>query len=305
MYADLIVEYIGQLEGELAGKTSEADELRQKNSELMAENARLTDLTRLLLSSPAFSDFLNDLSGTGPRSAAIQGLMRSPPQSQTPQPALAPKDVNPNQRRQSSTHTSMAMIPEESSNDADASDNHYNSANGSYGMFDAQVYALPVLSEAPDLDSIDFTLLNDKTASSTYTERSTALKFEPAPVEPITKHVDVPALDDIPFVCVEGGDDEEDLVSEASKHTMSVQYEHDPLYAEQPQTASSASSTVSEARYRALLDTPSSPPALEKFDLVVIPEALNVTEDTIVKFERNCRILDMMTERIERITGRP
>lgn len=55
-------EYIGQLEGEVAVKVHEADRLRAQNRALMEENRQLSDLTRMLLSSPAFSTFLGDLS---------------------------------------------------------------------------------------------------------------------------------------------------------------------------------------------------------------------------------------------------
>lgn len=60
-----VAEYIGQLESELAGKANEASDMRLQNRALMEENSRLTDLTRLLLSSPHFANFLNDF---GPNS---------------------------------------------------------------------------------------------------------------------------------------------------------------------------------------------------------------------------------------------
>ncbi|QGA15162.1 hypothetical protein EYB26_002818 [Talaromyces marneffei] len=58
-------EYITQLEGEVASKTNENNELRRQNHALAEENSRLTELTRMLLSSPHFSDVLNDLSTNG------------------------------------------------------------------------------------------------------------------------------------------------------------------------------------------------------------------------------------------------
>lgn len=56
-----MTEYIGQLEGELHAKSVEADELRVQNETLAAENARLTDLTRALLSSTHFSGSVGDV----------------------------------------------------------------------------------------------------------------------------------------------------------------------------------------------------------------------------------------------------
>ncbi|KMU82280.1 conserved hypothetical protein, variant [Coccidioides immitis H538.4] len=78
-------EYIGQLEGEVTAKTNEANDLRLQNRALMEENARLTDLTRMLLSSPHFNSFLNDIT--------VNGLPPSlQKQSSTPQ-AHAPTDI--------------------------------------------------------------------------------------------------------------------------------------------------------------------------------------------------------------------
>ncbi|RAL59858.1 hypothetical protein DID88_000487 [Monilinia fructigena] len=55
-------EYISQLEGEIAIKVNENMDLKSQNRALMEENTRLSDLTRMLLSSPAFSGFLDTLS---------------------------------------------------------------------------------------------------------------------------------------------------------------------------------------------------------------------------------------------------
>ncbi|KAI5306368.1 hypothetical protein KEM56_001205 [Ascosphaera pollenicola] len=61
-------EYIGQLEGEVAAKTNEANDLRLQNRVLAEENARLNELTSMLLSSPQFSSFLNENSDIPPPS---------------------------------------------------------------------------------------------------------------------------------------------------------------------------------------------------------------------------------------------
>ncbi|KZZ94059.1 bZIP transcription factor, bZIP-1 [Ascosphaera apis ARSEF 7405] len=61
-------EYIGQLEGEVAAKTNEANDLRMHNRALVEENARLTELTRMLLSAPQFASFLNEYSDIPPPS---------------------------------------------------------------------------------------------------------------------------------------------------------------------------------------------------------------------------------------------
>lgn len=83
-------EYITQLEGELNGKTQEADELRFDNEQLRTENAQLTDLARMLLSHPAFNTVLEDLSARGSSVAllASQNTQQLPTVQQNSQPAV-------------------------------------------------------------------------------------------------------------------------------------------------------------------------------------------------------------------------
>ncbi|KAF9883501.1 hypothetical protein FE257_003415 [Aspergillus nanangensis] len=77
-------EYIGQLEGEVAARTNEAHDLRLQNRTLYEENSRLTDLARMLLSSPHFSHFLEEMNANGlPLPSQSQ---QSQPQVQQPQP---------------------------------------------------------------------------------------------------------------------------------------------------------------------------------------------------------------------------
>ncbi|EEQ27124.1 hypothetical protein McanMca71_005310 [Microsporum canis] len=77
-------EYIGQLEGEVAAKTNEANELRLRNDALTQENARLTDFTRMLLSSSHFAPFLDELSTNG-----LPPNLGAQPQTQAPALQLA------------------------------------------------------------------------------------------------------------------------------------------------------------------------------------------------------------------------
>jgi len=89
-------------------------DLKSQNRALMEENTRLSDLTRMLLSSPAFSGFLDTLSSNPATQQA------PPPQQQAPiqheQPRQVRKDVNPygaQQQMQQQQHIGMVMIPEQ------------------------------------------------------------------------------------------------------------------------------------------------------------------------------------------------
>ncbi|KAF2769388.1 hypothetical protein EJ03DRAFT_95864 [Teratosphaeria nubilosa] len=131
-------EYIGQLEGEVALKVQEANNLRQENNALMHENDRYRNLIETLLRHPAFTPFINDISND----PAVLGMpqpqsqMHAPPPQQQPssqptpqpqqpqpqQPDMKPDFLNfdasqlqvPNQQSQSEQQQiGLAMVPEE------------------------------------------------------------------------------------------------------------------------------------------------------------------------------------------------
>ncbi|EJT76499.1 hypothetical protein GGTG_06418 [Gaeumannomyces tritici R3-111a-1] len=105
-------EYITQLESEIAGKVTENGDLRAHNRALQDENKRLQDLTRMLLSSPSFSDFLDRLSSNP---SQLPQPSQSAPQAeqQRPESRQMPKDVNPYATQQHRQQIGMAMIPEQ------------------------------------------------------------------------------------------------------------------------------------------------------------------------------------------------
>ncbi|KAK0705456.1 hypothetical protein B0H67DRAFT_466629, partial [Lasiosphaeris hirsuta] len=104
-------EYITQLEAEIASKVTENGTLRTENRALADENKRLTDLTRMLLSSPSFSDFLDRLSSNPQQMPQTQSVQ---PQQQE-NPRQVPKDVSPYAAQQRMQHQQigLAMIPEQ------------------------------------------------------------------------------------------------------------------------------------------------------------------------------------------------
>lgn len=106
-------EYITQLESEIATKVTENGTLRAENRALADENKRLSDLTRMLLSSPSFSNFLDQLSQNPQQLPAAQ--QSQPQQQQQASSRQAPKDVNPYaaQQQMHNQQISLAMIPEQ------------------------------------------------------------------------------------------------------------------------------------------------------------------------------------------------
>jgi len=162
-------EYIGQLEGEVANKVQEANDLRVENQQLREENNRLTDLTRMLLSSQAFSGFLQELSQSGLPASHLQAATQQKPVKSQPQPAQ--KDVASHeaahQMHMQQPQIGMALIPE---THVDLSilppSNGWMSGLSSNGF---QVYAITELPEPP---ALDLEALSGKSKSSDSTPRT-------------------------------------------------------------------------------------------------------------------------------------
>jgi len=150
-------EYIGQLEGEIATKVNENSDLRSQNRALLEENQRLSDLTRMLLSSPSFSGFLDNLS-TNPNAAQQQQPQSAPaPVEQRPaENRQVRKDVNPYVAQQQMQHVGMTMIPEQTM------DFSMLDLNGD-GGFSYQPQVFSVL-EVPEV-TIDTSILSGKSSN--------------------------------------------------------------------------------------------------------------------------------------------
>ncbi|KAI8724581.1 BZIP domain-containing protein [Fusarium sp. LHS14.1] len=144
-------EYISQLESEIANKVNENGDLRSQNRALVEENKRLTDLTRMLLSSSSFSNFLDTLSSNPAASTAPTQLKVEPQQEQR----QMPKDINPYNAQQSQQQQiGMAMIPEQNMDFSMLSlDNTYN--------FQPQVFVV----DTPEVPALDAAVLSGKTSN--------------------------------------------------------------------------------------------------------------------------------------------
>lgn len=86
-----LLEYITQLEQEVSARTNEVDAVRAEKIRLKNENKQLADLTRKLLSQPAFSGVLEALAAESNDGAG------SPPTNAADVSPNLVKDVNPSQ----------------------------------------------------------------------------------------------------------------------------------------------------------------------------------------------------------------
>lgn len=154
---DCPLEYIGQLEGEVAAKAQEANELRTQNQQLREENTRLTDLTRMLLSSQAFSGFLQELSQSGlpaPNTQLDAQKQKAGQNQSQSQPQSAQKDVashnSAQQMHVQQPQIGMALIPETPMDFAAFQPS--NAWMTALPTNDFQVFAVTELPQAPVLD---------------------------------------------------------------------------------------------------------------------------------------------------------
>lgn len=129
----------------------------------MDENKRLTDLTRMLLSSPSFSNFLDHLSANPSsipappgRPAAPQQQQQTPQQQQQQQQQRQmPKDVSPYDAQQQQ-QIGMAMIPEQTMDFSMLS-----IGQNPYASYQPQVFVV----DTPEVPSIDTNVLSGKSSN--------------------------------------------------------------------------------------------------------------------------------------------
>lgn len=150
----------------------------------MEENTRLTDLTRMLLSSQAFSGFLNELSQNGMPAPAP--ATTTPAVASQPQPQPTKKDVNPHQATRQAqnqqTTVGMTMVPESTIDFSLLDSIPTNNWNASFGMNSYQVCAVTEVPEGPAIDTnfLSGKSSYDVTKSSTSTTKDyPVLQFPP------------------------------------------------------------------------------------------------------------------------------
>lgn len=102
--------YISQLEGEVASKANEVNELKSQNHALQGQITQLTHLTQTLLRHSAFSSFLNDLSNDPSILASIDRTSQTSTSNVIPD--QHPTKQEPAVARQGSLQVGMSMIPE-------------------------------------------------------------------------------------------------------------------------------------------------------------------------------------------------
>jgi hypothetical protein len=270
-------EYITQLEAEIANKVNENGDLRAHNRALAEENKRLTDLTRMLLSSSSFSSFLDTISqnpATIPQTAPI----KVEPQQQEEQRQIA-KDVNPYNGLQSQ-QIGMAMIPEQHV------DFSMLAIDNSAYNFQPQVFMV----DTPDVPaSIDTSLLSGK--ASNFVEQA---------FESDNEKVELPAIER-PSELVAATEP-----VEAESEVVDDEFENDPEFA-------LFHSEVTSTTERTEIDTDSftdidifggieSEKVLSRFELADATEEETAAALAMARVQRISSHLESLVSRLEMLT---
>lgn len=273
MDANILIEYISQLEGEIAVKVNENMDLKSQNRALMEENTRLSDLTRMLLSSPAFSGFLDTLSSNPATQQAPPPTQQAPIQHEQPRQHVR-KDVNPfaaqQQMQQPQQHIGMVMIPEQ------ATDFAMLDINPDGFGYQPQVYSVLSLPET----IIDSSILSGKSSNLV------------GPLESDDEKVELPTVERQPVYEIAPSSVVEEIIDE--------EFDADPAFA--LFTEDTTSATLSSTNFNFDLDF--STLSLDKpsqFELVIrdIESEKSVSTDAFDRATKLCDNLDSMMERLE------
>lgn len=287
----MAIEYIGQLEGEIAAKAAEADDLRAKNEALMKENSQLHELTRSLLSSPAFSEFLKEAGAQAPASAPA--TTQAPVVKSEPTPQPTKKDINPNSavtqtsqsQRFDTPYIGVAMIPEHTVDSNTYESNTDSWANNmDFSLYDQQVFAVTSLPEGPAIDQLTPAFKSDKMSAS----------ILPLPTSEPAKN-DAPVIAKMPCPAAAQPSTEPVVLNEDVEFD-----ESDPafaLFSDCPTSTKSSSHEVEEPIFGNIqLEK-----AFGRVELIIENESINTGEldsASMETFQRLCSNLDALSERI-------
>lgn len=284
------------MEGEIAAKSSEAEDLKAKNSELKGENLRLTNLTRMLLSSDAFSGFLQELAESGKGTQDLASVMPTTQSELVKTEPLQPaprKDVNVHQdvlpegqlEHDAVVQAEMTLMPDPPPIHVRGDLMNLNN----WGDIDLRVYTVTDLPEGPALDHGNFGMLSGKPSNGVVPHLAGDSKAEVPVVECMpAPHTVEPVLDP------ENVNDHIDFD------------ETDPafaLYTDAP--SNSANPVISPSEMFGTIELEK---VFSRLELVVgdvgSDGSMEISESTKEKFERLCSSLEDSSTRISAFCGR-
>lgn len=165
-------EYIGQLEGEVAVKVQEANDLRTENRLLREENARSRAFIERLLRHQAFTPFLDELSredSLQPKEPIASMPSTSTPAVAAPAPASFPAQQFNAMSQPENTHVGMTLVPETQFDFASLNINNGGNwgVNNGFGYQQPRVFAVHELPEGP-VNPLDTEFMSGKGHSAIF-----------------------------------------------------------------------------------------------------------------------------------------
>lgn len=219
-------EYIGQLEGEVAVKTNECNELRTQNRALMEENARSRAFIERLLRHQAFTPFLEELSRD--ESLEAKPAMSTLSGSTTPTPAPVRKDASAYQNQQfgamSQPQVGMTLVPETPLDMSmlNLNSNSWAMSNGSssFNYQQPQVFAVTELPAGPS-NPLDMDVISGKGYSAIFAAESDVSNEQVKADYPVVERA-MPSEKSSPVEIEDDEDAEFDLYNSAPVSTSAV-----------------------------------------------------------------------------------
>jgi hypothetical protein len=281
-------EYIGQLEGEVAMKNNECNELRLQNRALMEENARSRAFIERLLRHQAFTPFLEELSRD--ESLDVKPAPQVSSSVPTPTPAPNRKDLNPYASQQfqdvpqaENPQIGMALIPE---TQLDLSmlnlNNNWAMPNMGFNFQQPQVYSVMELPEGPSTP-IDADLLSGKGGDSFMSQISTVDEVKS----------DYPVIESP----VEREETVEATTAEADEYDDNPDF---ALYVNSPAPVETSFSAPVEESERLFGDA-NPEKVFAHFELFVSDE--DESQRLMERFEKMCALIDPVFQRIQAMTS--
>ncbi|KAL6706014.1 hypothetical protein ACN47E_006116 [Coniothyrium glycines] len=279
-------EYIGQLEGEVAVKVQEANELRSENHLLREENARSRAFIERLLRHQAFTPFLEEIS----RDEALQS--KAPVVPVQPVAPAAPAVQFQSQQfggmsQPENTHVGMTMVPEPQIDFSVLNLNNGGNttawgANNGFGYQpQPSVFAVHQLPEGP-VNPLDTEAMSGKGYSAIFHAEDASATEEAKTAYPV---IERPVQSEQPTATVEEADEDEDE-------------DEDDLYASTP-VISAAASSSSPAEHEALFTNPEK--ALAHISLSICNEAQEA--QLADRLQRRIAAMEPVLQRVAALTS--
>ena len=287
-------EYITQLEGEVATKTNECNDLKMTNRHLLEQNRQLTQLCKTMLNHRAFGTFMDEMSSDPSLLNAFAPSQQSSSQStasqtsQTPEQPQQPAQSSHQPQQQNVTHVGMSMVPETNLDFSmlNLGGNHWGSSNN---FQQPQIFAIHELPAGPSFEELQSSVLSGKSGDD-----AEELAIAKTDVPILSKELSI--LSKVPQPASEVGSkvDDPDVTN-------------DPvfaLYTNSPPTSSGSSSKLTMGEALSQLERSLSEKSPSVFNLQVRrprndEEALYAVDRLFARAESSIRRIELTTRRLD------